>query len=357
MVLPDLHVHTVYSDGLDSPQELLIDALDKKIPFVGITDHYDEIVEYMDFSKYLQVLNQLKSGFPQLLIGIESDVKDFEKLISNKSDLNLLDYVIVHDLESLDEINFIGKKSKDCKVPIVLGHLPVKALAEPKVLAEVLMRNNLIPELNALHFHYLNEKDKEIEFEFFLEFIKHGREISFGTDTMETTHLGTYSADIIEFAKKAKIFCPKQKKTDLMSDIFPEAVDKPYLEAKNKLKQRNLTLFKEFNNLQTISDKLITASSLPGEKRAAIQIMESVYKVNTKYRREILDNLTKSSNDKVKHVRTWTINALASIYPIDSIYQKQIELILCSKLKDSRTAVVRVAQKNLAQLGLNYLSK
>jgi len=94
MVLPDLHVHTVYSDGLDSPQELLIDALDKKIPFVGITDHYDEIVEYMDFSKYLQVLNQLKSGFPQLLIGIESDVKDFEKLISNKSDLNLLDYVI-----------------------------------------------------------------------------------------------------------------------------------------------------------------------------------------------------------------------------------------------------------------------
>lgn len=357
MILPDLHVHTVYSDGLDSPKELLIEAINRKIPFIGITDHYDEILEYMDFSQYLQILARLKLINFHLLIGVESDVKDFEKLITNKSDLSLLDYVIVHDLKNLDEINFIGKKGKDCKMPIVLGHLPVKTLAEPKVLAEVLMRNNLTPELNSLHFYYLNEKDKENEFQFFSEFIKQGREISFGTDAMETTHLGTYSADIIEFAKKAKIFCPKQKKINLMRDIFPEAIDKPYLEAKNKLKQRNLTLFKEFNDLQTISDKLITASSLPGEKRAAIQIMESIYKVNPKYRTEILDNLTKSSNDKVKHVRTWTINALASIYPFDSIYQKQIEQILCSKLKDSRTAVVKVAQKNLAQLGLSCLSK
>ena len=50
----DLHTHTNHSDGMDSVEELLKKAEEKKISYLSITDHnncnsYKEIKERKDF--------------------------------------------------------------------------------------------------------------------------------------------------------------------------------------------------------------------------------------------------------------------------------------------------------------------
>lgn len=112
MALPDLHIHTIYSDGIDSPIEVVRDAKIKKIPFIGITDHFDEIIEYMDFFEYLNILKNIKDKVGFFCVSIESDVCDFETIIAEHKKNPVMDYIIVHDIKSIDEIKFVGEKAK-----------------------------------------------------------------------------------------------------------------------------------------------------------------------------------------------------------------------------------------------------
>ena len=62
----DLHTHTKYSDGTDSVEELLINAENKKLEIISITDH-DSIDVYSDLEK--ENIRKLYSG--KIIVGTE----------------------------------------------------------------------------------------------------------------------------------------------------------------------------------------------------------------------------------------------------------------------------------------------
>jgi predicted metal-dependent phosphoesterase TrpH len=59
----DLHLHSVYSDGTDTPDELITLALKNKISVISITDH-DSIIGYKNVSN----INNLAI---KIILGIE----------------------------------------------------------------------------------------------------------------------------------------------------------------------------------------------------------------------------------------------------------------------------------------------
>lgn len=78
----DLHMHTVFSDGADTPEEMIEAALKKCVSVIGISDHsytfFDEsyCMQKDRITEYKQILNDLKCKCPEgitILSGIEQD--------------------------------------------------------------------------------------------------------------------------------------------------------------------------------------------------------------------------------------------------------------------------------------------
>lgn len=78
----DLHTHTIYSDGKNTPEEMIIAAIEKGLERIGISDHsytaIDETycVKRDKISKYIEEIAQLKekyNGEIEVLCGIEQD--------------------------------------------------------------------------------------------------------------------------------------------------------------------------------------------------------------------------------------------------------------------------------------------
>lgn len=84
----DLHVHTTYSDGKDTPLETVLFAIDKGMEEIGFSDHsytaFDEsyCIQKERIEKYKQEINELKKRFSEKIkirCGIEQDAFGTEK--------------------------------------------------------------------------------------------------------------------------------------------------------------------------------------------------------------------------------------------------------------------------------------
>ncbi len=96
MILEDLHVHSVYCDGKNTPEELVESAISKGVKKLGILCHsYIDFEptgslnseKYPDFIKEISVLKDKYKGKIELLCGIEQDFFSKEPIVS-------FDYVI-----------------------------------------------------------------------------------------------------------------------------------------------------------------------------------------------------------------------------------------------------------------------
>lgn len=82
MITCDLHTHTTYSDGKNTPEEMVLSAIDKGLKIIGISDHsYTETdAEYCMASaktaNYINEITALKEKYRdkiEVLCGIEQD--------------------------------------------------------------------------------------------------------------------------------------------------------------------------------------------------------------------------------------------------------------------------------------------
>ena len=107
MKLQDLHTHTTYCDGKDSPEDMIKAAIEKGLDTIGFSGHIymahgeSFCIAKEEMPKYIAEINELKekySGKIKVLCGIEAD------LYSNE-ELSCFDYVIgsVHDIKCGDE--------------------------------------------------------------------------------------------------------------------------------------------------------------------------------------------------------------------------------------------------------------
>ena len=120
MMYSDLHTHTTFSDGKNTPEEMLLSAIEKGLKTIGIADHSftwfdsDYCMKVEEIPSYIEEIGRLKEKYRdkiEVLCGIEQD------LYSPKVDYKF-DYVIgsVHYIKLQDEyipIDLTAQRLKD----------------------------------------------------------------------------------------------------------------------------------------------------------------------------------------------------------------------------------------------------
>ncbi len=93
MIFSDLHTHTIFCDGLSSPEEMVLSAIEKGLKKIGLCMHAPILnTEYAEFStdkqkQFICEVNRLKEkylGKIEILCGLENDY--FSPPIENKFD-------------------------------------------------------------------------------------------------------------------------------------------------------------------------------------------------------------------------------------------------------------------------------
>lgn len=137
----DYHIHTTFSDGTLSPEELIKTCCEKEIMDIAITDHYatrkySDKFQVTDVGQYVRALNELKGNHPDMKIhiGLEvdfskvygKDPKDLDFCQLNQVDFLLFEHVNTEKVEGnpvngreLKELLDIRKKFNG---PVGLAH-------------------------------------------------------------------------------------------------------------------------------------------------------------------------------------------------------------------------------------------
>ena len=85
--MSDLHTHTVYSDGRDTPEEMVLSAIEKGLEEIGISDHsYTDFdtswcMKREDIPRYKAEINGLKAKYAgkiSVKCGVEQDYRSAE---------------------------------------------------------------------------------------------------------------------------------------------------------------------------------------------------------------------------------------------------------------------------------------
>ena len=98
MILSDMHMHTSFCDGKNSPEEMVLAAIDKGLKTVGISGHcntgFDEsyCMTREVMKKYFDEMHRLKEVYRdkiEILCGIEQDYYsiaplDYEYILLDK---------------------------------------------------------------------------------------------------------------------------------------------------------------------------------------------------------------------------------------------------------------------------------
>ena len=121
----DLHIHSTYSDGLNSVDEIISSAIDKGFEEIGISDHsyttfdLSYCMKISEYRKYIDELNFLKEKYNdkiKIYCGIEQD-------FYSDADMRDFDYTIgsVHYIR-IDDIYIPVDESKEILLEAINKH-------------------------------------------------------------------------------------------------------------------------------------------------------------------------------------------------------------------------------------------
>lgn len=162
-----LHVHSCYSDGINTIEELVKAAINKGFEYIGISDHsksafYANGLKEEDIKKQHEEIDSLRRKYPEILIlkGIEADILPDGSLDYEDRILETFDYVIgsVHSHFKLDRSSMTKRLIRAVENPFlkILGHPTGRLLLSRKEYAlnleeviESCSRNNVAIEINS----------------------------------------------------------------------------------------------------------------------------------------------------------------------------------------------------------------
>jgi DNA polymerase (family 10) len=205
------HVHTSYTDGKESLEEMVKTALEWGFEYIGITDHSvsafyahglsaDELNSEIE---YIDRLNKRYEGKITILKGIESDILENGDLDYGNETLSKLDFVIasVHSRFNMHKEDMTARIIKAIKNPYttMLGHLTGRLLLERKeyevdisAVIDALSEYKTIVELNA------NPKRLDIDWRYIKEAISKSVMLSINPDAHNKKGF-----DVIEYGVNA----------------------------------------------------------------------------------------------------------------------------------------------------------
>lgn len=132
----DFHIHTNYTDGLSSPEEMVNRAIQLKLNAIAFTEHVNKTSDW--FKEFSDRINSLKKNKNiKIFLGIEAKANDFKGTIDATQDMITNSDIVmgvVHrypdgkgDLIPLEEIKNIGQeKSAEIEFNLTMGLLENK---------------------------------------------------------------------------------------------------------------------------------------------------------------------------------------------------------------------------------------
>ena len=207
-ILSDFHMHSVFSDGSNTIQEMLEQNIANKRKIIALTDHvgYTGITRSLNgkrFTEYIKEIDRLnKTSKIQILKGAEIDIDKKGKLMITDKMLKELDIVLgaVHSSFRLSE------KDQTKRICSTLEAYPINILAHP-LGRKINKREEMNINMDQL-FECAKRTDTFLEVNGSLErmdlkdsYIKAGKEFgckfSFGSDAHSTTGLEAIGFSLI----------------------------------------------------------------------------------------------------------------------------------------------------------------
>lgn len=218
----DLHMHTKWSDGKHSIEEMADYAGKLGRRYIGISDHSYSLkvargISEVDALQQIEEIHALKLKGIQVLSGIEVEILKDGTLDFSDATLARFDYVIagIHTHLQQEQTEMRERLEKALSNPYVniLAHPTGKLTGRPGVLfsdrepyslpfkdiLDICIKNNVVLELNCFPERF------DIGTEHFEEIIKRGAFISVGTDAHSAAHLNCLSYAEMMLAKYPRL--------------------------------------------------------------------------------------------------------------------------------------------------------
>jgi len=207
----NLHIHSTYSDGKNTINQIVKTAIKLGLEYICITDHFsnswkskiiptlnnlDKIERYLEEISHCQAYILKKKSKLNLFKGIEIDISSSESYITTNIRPNKFDLILFEYLENLEGIAFIKNivetwkrdRRKSNNFPLLgLAHFDPSffMLGGFNVLLSFLKQYNIIIEFNSSYPHFYSRK-YEI---FFNKLKKNGIMVSIGCDSHHLSNL------------------------------------------------------------------------------------------------------------------------------------------------------------------------
>jgi len=223
MVLPklNLHIHSIYSDGRNTIEQIVKRALKTGLDYICITDHFTnswkaDIISNLNnldkIKRYLGEISQFKEFLAKenknltLLKGVEIDLSSSEKYIINNISPNLFDLILFEYLENFEGIAFVKKileywkKKNYNNFPLIgLAHFDPSyfIIRGLDILLDFLKQYDIIIEFNSSYPQFYSRKH-EI---FYNKLKDSGIKVSIGCDSHHISSLKDIESpyNMIEF--------------------------------------------------------------------------------------------------------------------------------------------------------------
>ncbi|MDR3355933.1 MAG: PHP domain-containing protein [Spirochaetaceae bacterium] len=202
----DLHMHTVWSDGRHSIEEMAEHAEVLGREYIGITDHSFSLrvangISEVDAKQQIEKIRELKKTGIKVLAGIEVEVLKDGTLDFSDAILSQFDYVIagVHTFLNQGPQQLMTRIEKALSNPYVsiFAHPTARLLGRPGILfsdrepyalnfysiLEICKRNNVAIEFNVFPERF------DVAEKYFDKIIDGGVKVSVGTDAHSLAHL------------------------------------------------------------------------------------------------------------------------------------------------------------------------
>lgn len=220
----DLHMHTKWSDGKHSIEEMADYAIRLGREYIGISDHTYSLkvargISEVDALQQIEEIHSLKLKGIKVFSSIEVEVLKDGTLDFSDATLAKFDYVIagIHTHLQQNQMEMRARIEKALSNPYVniLAHPTGKLLGRPGVLfsdrepcsvpfkdiLNICVKNNVVLELNCFPERF------DVGAEHFEEIVERGAFISVGTDSHSAAHL-----NCLEYAEMMVAIHPKIKK-------------------------------------------------------------------------------------------------------------------------------------------------
>lgn len=197
----DFHIHSEWSDGDNSIEEIMQAAKEKGLKIIGINDHLSEIkasipLEPDAINDYLLDIREFSNTVGiTTLAGLEIDITSFDELDIEL--LNKFDYLLFENITGLPKIKAVCEFSKNLNGPTVgLSHTDLRY---PEILIAkiipLLEEHNIFIELNANYTE--NYEAARNVFPLIVE-SKIGLSVGSDSHSMKTIGLFNYALEYLE---------------------------------------------------------------------------------------------------------------------------------------------------------------